>query len=214
MRTYSLLDRFLIEVDQALRTVYGAPPAAARLNPAEAVETAQDALPAPARRLSGRLLRVNHAGEVSAQGLYQGQALTARSPSIRDQMRRSAKEENDHLAWCNQRLAELGSHKSFLGPLWYLGSYALGAAAGLAGDRWSLGFVTETERQVVRHLEEHMQRLPAGDKKSQAILAQMKIDEAHHAHAATSAGAKALPGQIKRLMTLMSKVMTRTAYWV
>lgn len=214
MRVYSLLDRFLIEVDQALRTVYGAPPLARRTNPAEATDVGKNTLPAPARRLSGRLLRVNHAGEVSAQGLYQGQALTARNASVRDQMRRSADEENDHLAWCDQRLAELGSSRSWFGPFWYLGSYALGAAAGLAGDRWSLGFVTETERQVVKHLEDHMQRLPAGDRESHAILEQMKIDETHHAHTAISAGAEELPMPFKRLMTLMSKVMTRTAYWI
>jgi 3-demethoxyubiquinol 3-hydroxylase len=203
-----------MEADQALRTVYGKPPASGRPSPADAIDANEDEMPKPARRLSGRLLRVDHAGEISAQGLYQGQALTARDPSIRDQMQRSAAEENDHLAWCDQRLGELGSRKSWLRPFWYMGSYMLGAAAGLAGDRWSLGFLTETERQVVKHLEDHMQRLPAGDKKSQAVLAQMKIDEAHHAHTAISAGAQELPRPIKRLMTLMSKVMTRTAYWI
>jgi ubiquinone biosynthesis monooxygenase Coq7 len=213
MRAFSLLDRFLIEVDQALRTIYGVP-VGGRVSPAEAIDPNEDVMPEPARRLSGRLLRVDHAGEISAQGLYQGQALTAHNPCIREQMRRSATEENDHLAWCDQRIHELGTHKSWLRPFWYMGSYMLGAAAGLAGDRWSLGFLAETERQVVKHLEEHTQRLPAGDKKSLAVLAQMKIDEAHHANTANGAGAQELPRSIKRLMTLMSKVMTRTAYWV
>lgn len=214
MRTYSLLDRLLIEADQALRTVYGAPPAAQRPSPAEPIEAREDLLPRAARRLSGRLLRVDHAGEISAQGLYHGQSLTARDPNVRDRMRHSAQEENDHLAWCDQRIAALESHKSWLNPLWYMGSYALGAVAGLAGDRWSLGFVNETEQQVVKHLEDHLQRLPAGDAKSQAVLAQMKIDEAHHADAAMTAGAQQLPGPFKRLMSLTSKVMTRTAYWI
>ncbi len=214
MRAYSLLDKFLIEIDQALRTIYGAAPAAQRPSPAELIKTREGTLPRAAQRLSGRLLRVDHAGEVSAQGLYRGQALMARDSDVRESMRRSAQEENDHLAWCNQRIVALGSHKSWLNPLWYLGAYVLGAVAGLAGDRWSLGFVNETERQVVKHLEDHMLRIPAGDTKSQAVLAQMKIDEAHHADVAMAAGAQELPQSVKRLMTLMSKVMTRTAFWI
>ena len=212
MRAYSLFDRVLIETDQALRTIYGEAPPSQRPSPAEPIEG--DILPRAAQRLSRRLLRVDHAGEVSAQGLYRGQALMARDPSVRDRMRHSAEEENDHLAWCEQRITELGSHRSLLGPIWYLGSYVLGATVGLAGDRWSLGFVNETERQVVKHLDDHMQRVAAGDKKSQAVLAHMKIDEAQHADAAVSAGAYELPSAIKGMMSLMSKVMTRTAFWV
>jgi 3-demethoxyubiquinol 3-hydroxylase len=214
MRAYSRFDTFLIETDQALRTVFGAPPRPQRTNPAAGVESGDHALPASARRLSGRLLRVDHAGEMSAQGLYRGQALTACNAATRAQMQQSAAEENDHLAWCDERIRALGSHRSALGPFWYFGSYALGAIAGLAGDRWSLGFVNETEQQVVEHLDDHLQRLPAGDKQSQAILKQMKIDEAHHAHVALNAGAQALPRPIRRLMRLTSKVMTRTAYWL
>lgn len=214
MHAYSLLDRFLIETDQALHTIYGAPPAPQRPNPAAMVAVGDYALPSQARRLAGRLLRVDHAGEVSAQGLYRGQALTARDAATREQMQRSADDENDHLAWCDDRLAELGSRRSRLGPLWYLGAYALGAIAGLAGDRWSLSFVSETERQVVEHIDNHLQRLPAGDKRSHAVLAQMKIDEAHHADVAENAGGQVLPRPIKRFMRLTSKLMTGTAYWV
>lgn len=213
MRNYSWTDKFLIEVDQALRTVHGTQQTR-RPNPAEIAGANVDALPLSARRLSRRLLRVDHAGEVAAQGLYQGQALTARDAKVRERMRHSAEEENDHLAWTYERIRQLGGRRSLFGPFWYLGSYALGAAAGLAGDRWSLGFVSETERQVVRHLDDHLQRLPAGDRQSHAILAQMRIDEGRHAQAATHAGGQELPGAFKRMMTLMSKAMTRTAYWL
>jgi ubiquinone biosynthesis monooxygenase Coq7 len=211
MRRYSWADKLLIEADQALSTVYGTQ-RARRSNPMEIA--GNEALPPSARRLSGRLLRVDHAGEVAAQGLYQGQALTARDAKVRQRMRHSAEEENDHLAWCHERILELGGRRSLFGPFWYLGSYALGAAAGLAGDRWSLGFVSETERQVVRHLDDHLQRLPAGDRRSQAILAQMKVDEAQHAKTATLAGGQELPGAFRQAMALMSTVMTRTAYWL
>jgi 3-demethoxyubiquinol 3-hydroxylase len=213
MRAYSLLDKFLIEADEALRTIYGASPTPQRPNPALKMPEGDHALPAEARRLAGRLLRVDHAGEVAAQGLYRGQALTARDANTRERMQHSAVEENDHLAWCDDRLAELGSHRSRLGPFWYLGSYVLGAVAGLAGDRWSLGFVNETEQQVVEHIDDHLQRLPTGDIKSRAVLVQMKIDEAHHAAVAQSAGGQILPRPIRRLMRLAAKFMTRTAYW-
>ncbi len=214
MRTYSLLDKFFIEADKALRTVYGAPPTPQRPNPALKVPEGNHDLPAEARRLAGRLLRVDHAGEVAAQGLYRGQALTARNTNTRERMQHSADEENDHLAWCSDRLVELGSHRSRLGPFWYLGSYVLGAVAGLAGDRWSLGFVNEAEQQVVQHIDDHLKRLPAGDIKSRAVLAQMKIDEAQHAAVAQSAGGQLLPQPIRRLMRLTAKFMTRTAYWI
>ncbi len=212
-RNYSFLDRVIIEVEKAVRTVYARPTGSSRHNPAQSI-TEQTYLSDTERHLSRRLMRVNHAGEVSAQGLYQGQALTARKQSIRKKMKKSAKDENDHLLWCDQRIEELGSHKSYLNPLWYMGSYAIGAIAGLAGDRWSLGFVKETEHQVVRHLEDHIEQLPPSDLKSQAILERMLTDEAHHAHVASSAGAAELPAPIKKLMTLASKVMTRTAFWI
>jgi ubiquinone biosynthesis monooxygenase Coq7 len=159
-------------------------------------------------------MRVNHAGEVSAQALYQGQALTAKLAEVRGKMERAALEENDHLAWCERRLKELDSHTSMLNPLWYTGSFAIGALAGLAGDKWSLGFVVETERQVVKHLDEHLSRLPEQDRRSRAILEQMKEDETHHATAALNAGGAELPEPVRQLMRLTSKVMTNAAYYI
>ena len=156
-------------------------------------------------------MRVNHAGEVCAQALYQGQALTARRDETRQQMEQAAEEENDHLVWCRQRIHELGGHTSLLNPLWYTGSLAIGAFSGLLGDKWSLGFLAETEHQVVRHLEGHLQRLPEGDEKSRAILEQMKIDEGEHCTTARDAGGSALPEPVKKLMNLASRVMTTTA---
>ncbi len=213
MRHYTPLDWLLIGADQALRTVHARPATTGRPNPAEAV-TGAEPLSEAERRLSGRLLRVDHAGEVAAQGLYQGQALSARDPKVRSRMQRSAEEENDHLAWCDRRIEALGTHTSYLGPFWYLGSYTIGALAGLAGDKWSLGFVRETERQVIRHLDEHLHRLPPQDQESRAILEQMKVDEARHAQVAEQAGAVELPAPVRGLMRLTSKVMTATAYWI
>ena len=212
-RNYSLFDRVLIEIDKAARTIYARPVGSGRPNPSYSV-VEQPELSDSDRKRGSRLMRINHAGEVAAQGLYQGQALTAHSQSVREQMHQSAEEENDHLVWCDQRLDELGDHKSYLGPLWYTGAFIIGAVAGLVGDRWSLGFVNETERQVVKHLDEHLLRLPPQDKRSRLVLEQMKVDETHHAYVAISAGAAELPTPIKRLMGLVSKVMTRTAYWI
>ena len=160
------------------------------------------------------MMRVNHAGEVCAQALYQGQALTARRKETRDQMKQASDEENDHLAWCRQRLKELGGHTSLLNPLWYTGSFAIGAVSGLIGDKWSLGFLAETEHQVVNHLERHLQKLPPDDSKSRLILEQMKLDEAQHETSAHNAGAADLPEPVKKLMELASIVMTTTAYRV
>lgn len=212
-RNYSLLDHLLIEADKAMRTIYMRPSGSGRQNPADALVN-KPSLTDKERQRSARLMRINHAGEVAAQGLYQGQAITARDPVVRQQMRQSAEEENDHLAWCDQRLEELDSHKSYLGPFWYMGAFTIGAFAGLLGDRWSLGFVKETEHQVVNHLENHLQQLSRTDYESQAILEQMKTDELHHAHVARSYGATEFPTPLKRLMTLASMVMTKTAYWV
>jgi ubiquinone biosynthesis monooxygenase Coq7 len=211
-RDYSPFDQLLMHIDRAVRTVFGAPPLTERPNPAQAQPETE--LSADQRRLVAGLMRVNHAGEVSAQALYQGQALTAKLGEVRSKMERAALEENDHLAWCEQRLTELDSHASVLNPLWYAGSFAIGAAAGLAGDKWSLGFVVETEKQVVRHLEEHLERLPLQDHKSRAILEQMREDEAHHATTALQAGSAELPKPVKRLMRLTSKLMTTTAYYI
>lgn len=212
MRHYSLLDNILINLDTGIRTVVGQPIVTERPNPGDNRMEAE--LTGEERDLAGRLMRINHAGEVSAQGLYQGQALTAKLPEVRDKMERAALEENDHLEWCERRAKELGTHVSYLNPFWYAGSLAIGALAGFAGDKWSLGFVVETERQVVRHLDEHLERLPHHDQRSRAILEQMKEDEAHHATMALHAGGAELPTPVKSLMKLVSKVMTQTAYWI
>ena len=209
-RDYSPVDKFLMHLDTGLRTVFGRPRVTERPNPAEDVAEAD--LTEAEKDLAGRLMRINHAGEVAAQGLYEGQALTARLAEVRDKMERAAMEENDHLAWCESRINQLGSHKSLLNPLWYGGSLAIGAIAGLAGDKWSLGFVTETERQVVRHLDSHLAQLSEKDQKSRVILEQMKEDEGQHATTALHAGGAELPTSIKKLMTLTSKVMTKTAF--
>jgi len=211
MRKLSFFDKMINEADMALRTVHTLAPTTERPNPVDRVASSPDLTEAE-KKLSARLMRVNHAGEVSAQGLYRGQALTAKRDDIREQMERSAMEENDHLNWCELRLNELDSHKSYLGPLWYIGSFSMGALAGMIGDKWSLGFVKETEDQVVKHLDEHIKKLPSNDTASLAILEQMKVDEAHHADIAVEAGAAKLPFPIRKiLMPFMSKVMTTTA---
>jgi ubiquinone biosynthesis monooxygenase Coq7 len=159
-------------------------------------------------------MRIDHTGEVCAQALYQGQALTSRSSSVREKMQQSALEENDHLIWCRQRLQELHSHTSYLNPIWYTGSLLIGILAGLLGDRWNLGFVAETEHQVSHHLQKHLEQLPKNDIKSTKILQQMQMDELHHATVAIEGGAKALPETIKQLMKILSKLMTTTTYWI
>lgn len=211
-RQYSPFDQFIHGLDQALRTTLGPAPEPSRPNPAAAHAEAE--LTAAERELAGRLMRVNHAGEISAQALYQGQALSARLPTVRDKMEQAATEENDHLAWTEERIRELGTHTSVLAPLWYAGSFALGALAGIAGDKWSLGFVAETEHQVIRHLDSHLARLPEQDVKSRTILEQMRTDEARHATTALAAGGATLPEPIRQLMALTSKTMTSTAYWL
>ena len=211
-RHYSPFDHLLINFDQALRTVFGQPLGTDRANPADAAPEAE--LSARERTASARMMRVNHTGEVCAQALYQGQALTARLEAVRDDMARAAQEENDHLIWCQQRVEELGTHTSYLNPLFYVGSFSLGALAGAVGDQWSLGFVAETERQVVEHLDGHLRRMASADRKSRAILEQMKIDEQRHGTAALEAGGTALPCPVKGLMRALSKVMTGTTYWI
>jgi ubiquinone biosynthesis monooxygenase Coq7 len=209
-RVLSPLDRLLDLADSGLRGSFGRP---ASRRPTPGQPTASPVDPGR-RRHAAALMRVNHAGEIAAQGLYQGQALTARSPETREALRRAAAEEGDHLAWCRDRLDELGSRPSLLDPLWFAGSVALGAAAGLFGDRVSLGFMAETERQVEGHLGEHLERLPADDLRSRAIVEQMQADEIGHGRAAIAAGAASLPGPVPRLMRLTAKVMTGTAYWI
>jgi ubiquinone biosynthesis monooxygenase Coq7 len=210
--TLSLPDRIICGLDQALRTVFGPPPTTERDNPSSAEDEAD--LAEHERKLAARLMRVNHTGEICAQALYQGQAATAKLESVRGQMQRAADEENDHLAWCEQRIEELGSHTSVLNPLFYAGSFTIGAVAGAVGDKWSLGFVAETEKQVVQHLEGHLTDLPDDDTRSRAILKQMKQDEGRHATTALEAGGARLPLPVRLAMKATSKIMTRTAYWV
>jgi len=212
IRNSSPLDRVLVNLDQAVRTLFGRPQATERLNPAAGLAEAE--LSEHERKHIARLMRVNHTGEVCAQALYQGQTLTARLPEVRQSMERSAREESDHLQWCGTRITELGDRKSFLNPLWYAGSFTMGALAGLAGDKWSLGFVVETERQVENHLDEHLAKIPLRDEKTRAVLDQMKADEMQHAKVAKAAGSASLPGPIKLAMRLASKVMTRSVYWI
>ena len=208
-RTLTLVDRFLIETQRAADSLLGAPPAN-RPNPAEGEADLQ--LADAERRHAAGLMRINHVGEICAQALYSGQAAVARDEATRDDLLAAAAEETDHLAWCADRLAELDSRPSLLNPLWYAGSYAIGALAGLRGDGWNLGFVVETERQVEAHLEEHLQTLPEGDARSRAILRQMKADEARHAEHAEQAGARVLPQPIPSLMAAASKLMKAVAY--
>lgn len=205
------LDDLIVAFDRGLRTVF-APAQSLRPTPGEELPEAD--LTDEQRRLSAALMRVNHTGEVCAQALYQGQALTARDSSARAALEGAAREETEHLAWTERRIEELGGRKSLLNPAWYAGSFALGALAGLAGDRWNLGFLAETERQVVSHLEGHLQKLPEADCRSRAILGAMREDEARHATSAIGHGAADLPQPAKAAMRLSSKVMTGTAYWI
>lgn len=214
MRALSFFDRLLVEIDQSLRATLAIPTTTERTNPAQNVLPLAE-LTDEERKRSAQLMRINHAGEVAAQGLYRGQALTAKLPQVRAQMERAALEENDHLAWCAQRLAELSSHRSHLSPLWYWGSFSMGAAAGLIGDKWSLGFVKETEDQVEQHLADHLGKLPASDLPSTVILQQMKEDEVRHGQMAQQAGGAKLPFPIRKLaMPLISKLMTSTAKYI
>jgi ubiquinone biosynthesis monooxygenase Coq7 len=204
------LDHLLMAADEALRALSGATSATRPLPCADRdVPLAQQD-----RVLSAGLMRVNHTGEVCAQALYSGQSLVARDPVVRAALRTAAGEERDHLSWCRDRLADLGSRPSLLDPLWYAGSFAWGLASGLAGDRWSLGFLAETEAQVERHLEGHLERLPGDDRCSRQIVAQMRDDENRHGQAGRDLGARELPLAVKLAMRAASKVMTRTAYWI
>lgn len=209
-RQLTPLDRLLASVNNALRTVTAARPA--RSNPAEGIEDTD--LDARQKAHAAGLMRVNHAGEVAAQALYRGHATVARDKIIEEQMQRAANEEFDHLAWCEQRIKELGEEPSRLSPLWYAGAFAIGAASGALGDKWSLGFIAETERQVCAHLETHLERLPEEDARSRAIVKQMRDEEAEHGENAVAAGAAKLPRPVVRLMQATAKIMTMTAYRV
>ncbi len=213
MRNSNFLDTLITEVDSALRTLL---PPHKRTTPRGSPATTLDEQPllASEKKHIAGLMRVNHSGEVCAQALYQGQALTAQLTDIKKQMSDAAAEEVDHLAWCEERLHELNSQPSLLNPIWYIGSLFLGALAGLAGDKVSLGFVAETERQVTAHLQSHLQKLPAHDQKTRAILKQMQEDEEQHATIAIAAGGIELPFLIQQLMHVVSKLMTKSSYYI
>lgn len=205
----SLADHLLVAADRSLRALLG-PARAGRPTPGAPAAPLEE----PDRRLSAGLMRVNHAGEIAAQGLYHGQALVARDPATRALLETAAREETDHLAWCEARLRELSDHPSRLAPLWYAGSFAIGVAAGLASDRVSLGFVAETERQVERHLDSHLEQLPAADLRSRAIVEQMRNDEVSHGQQAREAGGAVLPRPVQDLMQATARIMTTTARWI
>jgi len=210
-RSFSAIDRLIGEINKAINVL------ASPARPGRALPAAPggELVLKPDERLeSSRLMRVNHAGEIAAQALYQGQALNARDPTVAGSLRQAASEEMDHLAWCEQRLRELHGHTSLLNPLWYAGSYAIGALAGALGDRHSLGFIAETEKQVETHLRGHLQRLPAADTRSRAIVEQMTHDEVAHGAQATALGADPLPFAVRAAMRLTARLMTRSAYWV
>ncbi len=210
-RHYSSADRLLVAFQRQLSRHVHSPVSPSNSSPA----TAPDATLVDAeRRHAAGLMRVNHAGEVAAQGLYQGQAMTARDPQVREHLLKAAEEEQTHLAWCEQRLSELGEKPSKLQPLWHAGSLAMGAIAGLAGDKWSLGFVEETEKQVAEHLHGHLQKLPVSDARSREIVERMKADEERHGQEAVEAGAKSLPLPVRAAMRRIARVMTKTAYWI
>lgn len=211
MRQYTGIDKMIHSFDQALRSLVPGATAAHRDNPAESVESQLGV--SEARHVAG-LMRVNHSGEVCAQALYHGQALTAKLPHVRQEMQHAAIEEQDHLAWCEQRLKELDSHTSLFNPVWYGLSFGMGAIAGIAGDKYSLGFVAETERQVSLHLQDHITQLPAQDQRSRQILEQMNIDELQHRDTALKAGGVDLPAPVRISMTAISKLMTKTSYFI
>lgn len=211
MRQYTGVDKLIHSFDQALRSLVPGTTSSQRENPAKRVETQLTV--SDARHVAG-LMRVNHSGEVCAQALYHGQALTAKLPNVRREMEQAAIEEQDHLAWCEDRLQELDSHTSLLNPVWYGLSFGMGAIAGIAGDKYSLGFVAETERQVSMHLQHHINQLPAQDERSRRILEQMNEDELHHRDTALAAGGVDLPLPVKIAMTGISKLMTKTSYYI
>lgn len=206
-----MLDRLIVEFDKGLKTLT-ANAHSVRPHPDQNINQATEDLTSEEKRHAASLMRINHCGEVCAQALYNGQALTAKNPETVKALEQASKEETEHLAWCEKRIQELGGHTSFLNPIWYASSFTLGAIAGALGDKWNLGFLAETERQVGRHLNHHLETLPSKDAKSRAILEQMKIDEAEHAKTAVHLGAAELPTPIKAAMQSMSKVMTKTTY--
>lgn len=213
-RQLSFADHLLTQADKALRTLAPGKATSQRPSPATAQASREEALSEAEKKHAAGLMRVNHSGEVCAQALYQGQALTAKLSRVRTEMELAAEEEVDHLAWCQERVQQLGSHTSVLNPLWYGLSFGLGATAGLIGDKVSLGFVAATEEQVCKHLESHLQSLPPQDEKSRAVVSQMLKDEAQHAQTALQAGGHRFPTPVKAAMSLVSKAMTKASYRV
>lgn len=211
-RKYSMSDYFCLKVDLITRTLFDNPKTTGRTYPAQTIT--ETPLTENERKHSAALMRINHAGEVCAQALYEAQGLSASHPDIKQKMRQAAIEEGDHLAWCRRRLLELGSHTSYLNPVWYIGSFAIGLTAGFIHDEWSLGFLAETEKQVVDHLTHHLKVISIKDQRSLSILQQMQLDEAKHRDEAIDAGAKELPLPIKKLMQWTSKMMVKIAYWL
>lgn len=210
-RHYTPLDHVIMQVNNGLAALFS-DVKSSRANPAKNLQ--EPTLNCDEKKQSIGYMRVNHTGEVCAQALYNGQAVTARSEETRAMLKKASLEETDHLSWCHERLKELGGHRSYLNVFWYGNSFLVGMIAGLAGDQWSLGFVEETEKQVAAHLESHLKKLPTHDVKSRTIVTQMKADEMQHGASAKEAGAAELPTAIKKLMTLHAKVMTFTAYWI
>jgi len=206
-----MIDRLIAEFDKALRTVFAPAPTVRTMPGADLPEIEMDATQ---RRHTAALMRVNHCGEICAQALYQGQALTSHDPAIKVALARAAQEETEHLAWTERRIAELGGRKSLLNPLWYGGALGIGVLAGKFGDAWNLGFLAETERQVESHLENHMARLDQKDRRSREVLEQMRLDEIGHADTAVRLGARELPTPVKKAMLLASKAMTKAAYYI
>ncbi len=205
------VDHLIIEFDKGLRTLFSQ---AHSVRPYPDAQLADAALDEAEKSHAAALMRVNHTGEICAQALYQGQALTARDPNVQQRLQQAAQEETEHLAWTAHRVHELGGHLSVLNPLWYSGSLAMGAMAGLLGDKWNLGFLAETERQVGQHLQSHLDKLPMQDEKSRAIVTQMYVDETAHADMAVSLGGAPLPQPVQWAMQLNGKLMTNTVYWV
>ena len=211
-RQYSKLDNIIMQIDALLRDSSKSSEHSTREYPGD-LYPHSDLNEQEKRHVSG-LMRINHAGEISAQALYKAQAMTAIDDELKDSMKQSANEESSHLKWCERRLDELGGRTSYLSPIWYFGSFGIGVVAGCFGDKLNLGFIAETEHQVVKHLDSHLEQLPKNDERSRAILEQMRKDELHHATSAEISGAKNLPKEVRLIMTLVSKIMTKTAYYI
>ncbi|MBA3661375.1 MAG: 2-polyprenyl-3-methyl-6-methoxy-1,4-benzoquinone monooxygenase [Gammaproteobacteria bacterium] len=211
-KQFSLIDKLCLHVDQVLRALSNNVETTGKPYPAENMP--DSALTDLSRKEAASLMRINHAGEICAQALYHGQSLVSKNPKLAQQLQHAAMEEGDHLAWCSQRIEELGSHTSYLNPFWYAGSFGIGIFAGLMGDAWSLGFVAETEQQVVSHLQKHGAQLKTLDAKSYCIVQQMEQDENQHRQDAILSGAKILPDAVKKAMAMTSKIMVKTTYWI